>query len=80
MKYYVFAIEQTYIDGEYSEYSPAVQKFNNFKAAQTSFFSRLAELANSAAHTYAELKIINSVGGVIKKDSIGEYVDSDAAE
>lgn len=75
MKYYVFAIEQTYIEGEYNEYSPAVKKYNDFTSAQTYFFNRLAELANSSSHVYAELKIINSVGGIVKKDSIGEYVE-----
>ena len=75
MKYYVFAIEQTYIEGEYNEYSPAVKKYNDMKTAQTYFFTRLGELANSPSHVYAELKIINSVGGIMKKDSIGEYVE-----
>ena len=74
MKYYVFAIEQTLIEGTYNEYAPAVQKFNDLNAALTYFFTRLGELANSAAHTYAELKIINSGGTVVKRDSIGAYV------
>lgn len=78
MKYYVFAIEQTLIEGEYNEYSPAVKKYNDFKSAETYFHVRLGELANSASHVYAELKIINSVGGVMKHDTTGEYVDVDA--
>ena len=78
MKYYVFAIEQTLIEGEYNEYSPAVKKYNDFSSAQTYFFTRLGELANSSSHVYAELKIINSGGAIVKKDSIGEYVNVDA--
>ena len=75
MKYYVFAIEQTLIEGEYSEFAPAVKKYDTYKAAETYFFTRLGELSNSAAHTWAELKIVNSRGGIVKKDSIGEYVE-----
>lgn len=75
MKYYVFAIEQTLIDGEYNEYSPAVVKKNDFNSAETYFHTRLGELANSSSHVFAELKIINSRGGIVKKDSIGEYVE-----
>ncbi len=78
MKYYVMAIEENLIEGEYQEYSPANKKFNDFKSAQTHFFTRLGELSNSATTVFAELKIINSLGGVVKKDSVGEYVDVDA--
>lgn len=80
MKYYVFAIEQTLIEGEYNEYSPAVKKYNDYKSAETYFHTRLGELANSQSHVYAELKIINSRGGIVKKDSIGEYVEVDVEE
>jgi len=75
MKYYVFAIEQTLIEGEYNEYSPAVKKYDTYKQAETYFFTRLGELSNSQSHTWAELKIINSKGGIEKEDSIGEYVE-----
>lgn len=75
MKYYVFAIEQTLIDGEYNEYSPAVKKYDTYKEAEVYFHTRLGELANSKSHTYAELKIINSKGGIEKKDTTGEYVE-----
>ena len=80
MKYYVMALEQTLINGEYSEYAPTVKQYNNFKSAETYFHVRLGELANSASHSYAKLEIINSVGGVIKHDTTGEYHDEDATE
>ena len=75
MKYYVFAIEQTLIDGVYNEFAPAVKKYNTYKEAETYFHTRLGELANSQSHTYAELKIINSKGGIEKKDTTGSYVE-----
>lgn len=74
MKFYVFAIEQTLIEGVYNEYAPAVKKYDTYKQAETYFHTRLGELANSQSHTYAELKIINSKGGIEKKDRIGSYV------
>lgn len=80
MKYYVFAIEQIKNDEGYSEFAPAVKKYNTYKEAQTYFFTRLGELANSTSHTYAELKIINSKGGIEKKDQIGAYVEDVAPE
>lgn len=78
MKYYVFAIEQTLIDGEYNEYAPEVKKYNDFTSAETYFHTRLGQLANSPSHSYAELKIINSVGGIMKKDTTGQYVEVNA--
>ena len=78
MKYYVMAIEQTLIDGEYNEYAPEVKKYNDFSSAETYFHIRLGQIANSAAHVFAELKIINSEGGQMKHDCKGKYVDVDA--
>lgn len=75
MKYYVFAIEQTLIDGVYNEYSPAVKKYDTFEDAETYFLDRLSELSNSKSHTYAHLKIINSEGGIVRKYTIREYVE-----
>mgnify|MGYP007133776355 CR=1 FL=1 len=76
MKYYVFALEQTLIDGEYNEYAPAVKKYNDYQSAETYFFTRLGEIANSTSHTFGMLKIVNSKGGLLKEDSTGEYVET----
>lgn len=81
MKYYVKAIEQTLINGEYNEYSPATKKYDDFKPAEVYFLARLAELANSSSHVYAQLKIENSKGAnAVPPYTLGEYVDLDAVE
>ena len=80
MKYYVMALEQTLINGVYNEYAPAVKQYNDFSSAQVYFLARLAELANSSAHTYAQLKIINSKGAEVDSYIVREYVDLDAVE
>lgn len=80
MKYYVMALEQTLIEGTYNEYAPAVKKYNDFNSAQVYFLGRLAEIANSPNHVYAQLKIINSKGAEIDSYTIREYVDLDAVE
>ena len=75
MKYYIFALEQTYIDGEYNEYAPAVKKFNDYKSAEAYFHTRLGEIANSESHAFGALKIVNSTAGVLKEDTTGKYVE-----
>lgn len=81
MKYYVEGIEQTLIEGTYNEYAATTRKFDEFKPAQTYFLSRLSEISNSAAHTYAQYVIKNSKGAEVGKPyTIGEYVDLDAVE
>ncbi len=82
MKYYVMALEQTLSNGEYNEFAPAVKKFNDFQSAQVYYLARLAELANSPSHSYAQLKIVNSKFAEIDNNTytIREYHDEDAVE
>ena len=75
MKYYVFALEQTLIDGEYNEYAPAVKKYNDFPSAEVYFLSRLAEIRNGTSHVYGHLMIVNSKGGNERDYVVGEYVE-----
>ena len=75
MKYYVFALEQTLIDGVYNEYAPAVKKYNDYQSAEVYFLTRLAEIRNSASHVYGHLMIMNSKGGNERDYVVGEYVE-----
>ena len=79
MKYYVFAIEETLIDGVYNEYSPQPKKFNDYSSAETYFHTRLGELSNSSSHVYAVLTLTNSTFGIIKQDHIRNYQESPVA-
>lgn len=76
MKFYVDQIEQvkTDVEGEYNEYGSRTIK-PDFTSARTFFYERLSQVSNSKAHVYFDIKITASNGGIMKKDSIGEYVE-----
>ena len=76
MKFYVDQIEQvkTEVEGQYNEYGSRTIK-PDYPSARTFFYKRLSEVSNSEEHVYLDIKITESNGGIIKKDSIGEYVE-----
>lgn len=80
MKYYVFTIEQTIAEGGYSEYA-GTKKFNDEQSALVHFYKRGSEVSNAlgTTHVYMDIKIVNSLGGIIKKDRIGKYVEEDSS-
>ena len=75
MKFYVDTIEQIIDkDGNLAEYGARDKKADE-KAATVAFYNKLAEVSNDLGknHTYMDIKIVNSEGGCIKKDSVGQY-------
>ena len=76
MKFYVDQIEQvkTDVEGQYNEYGSRTIK-PDYSSARTFFYDRLTQVSNSKAHVFFDIKITESTGGIIKKDSIGEYVE-----
>ena len=76
MKYYVLVIEQTEQDNTKNEYAN-VKKYDDQQSAEVYFYTRCSEIANAIGktHLYGHLKIMNSLGGVIKQDTIGKYVN-----
>ncbi len=79
MSFYVFTIEQIRGESEntYSEYA-GTKKFGDEQAAEVYFYTRCAEVSNAlkTTHTYMDIKIVNSLGGVTKRDTIGSYIES----
>lgn len=77
MNYYIDTIEQvkTETEGEYNEYGGRT-KYEDYKSAETKFYEKLMNVSNSSAHIFLDIKIVNSVGGIVKKDAIGEYIDA----
>lgn len=77
MKYYVDTIEQIKgeEEGTYTEYG-ARAKQTDYQAALVAFYDKLKNVSNSAVHVWLDIKIVNSQGGIEKKDSIGAYIDS----
>ncbi|MBQ1293394.1 MAG: hypothetical protein IIY21_05110 [Clostridiales bacterium] len=80
MKFYIETIEQTLNDDALTEYGKT-EKVDTEQAALTKFYKKLSDVAADIGknHTYMDIKIVNSLGGCIKKDSIGEYVEESLA-
>lgn len=79
MAYYVLTIEQINgeTEGTYSEYAN-VKKYADEQSAEVYFYTRCSEIVNAIGktHYYGHLKIMNSLGGVVKQDTIGKYVEA----
>ncbi len=76
MKYYIMSIEQYTASGAevHSEQSK-VEKKNTLDSALGYFYDTLSTCSKSAAHNFLDIKIVQSDGGIIKKDVYGKYVD-----
>jgi len=74
MKYYVDTIEQIKgeQEGTFTEYGKREIKAD-YQTALTAFYTKLTNVSNSDSHVWLDIKIVNSVGGCEKKDSIGTY-------
>ena len=81
MKYYVDSIEQVkgQEEGTFSEYGSR-EKANDKNLAYSKYYTKLSNVAADLGkgHVYMDIKITNSKGGIVKTDTLGEYVDSDA--
>ena len=76
MKYYIMTIEQYTAQGaEQKSEQSKVQKENTYDSALSYFYNTLKTVADSAAHNFLDIKIVQSDGGIIKKDVYGAYVD-----
>ena len=87
MRYYIDTIEQTIIRDEetgeitgYNEYGGrAIQgKEKTYEEVESAFFTKCANVANdiNKNHSYMDIKIVNSDGGILKKDKLGTYVNN----
>ena len=79
MKYYIMTIEQYTAQGATAPTEQSkVEKKNTEDSALGYFYDTLSTVAKSAAHNFLDIKIIQSDGGIIKKDVYGAYIDSEA--
>ena len=80
MIYYVDTIEQ--VKGEndtVNEYGKREQSKTSYEATLSKYFTKLANVSNDSItpetpdknHYYMDIRIVDSTGGVLKKDSIG---------
>jgi hypothetical protein len=77
MKFYLDTIEQIRgeEEGTFTEYGKREQKADE-KSALTAFYTKLTNVSNSESHVYLDIKIVNSEGGCIKRDTLGAYIES----
>ena len=78
MKFYIQTIEQVQNENALSEYG-ATEKVNTEESALTKFYQKLSNVSADLGkgHTYMDIKIVNSEGGCIKKDQVGQYQEVD---
>lgn len=76
MAFYIDTIEQIIKDGEHAEYGGR-EKVGDENTALSKFYKKLSDVSADIGknHTYMDIKITNSLGGIIKKDSVGAYVE-----
>ena len=80
MKYYVIAIEQVHTDTGLGEYATKSDPMTQ-KSALSMFYDKCAAVnkdLSAKGHTFMDIKVVNSQGGVEKKDQIGAYIDPEA--
>ncbi len=81
MAFYVDKIEQVKgaEEGQINEYGSRT-KHNTYESALTAFYSSLGNVANdlvesdsTKSHYFMDIRIVDSKGGVVKRDSVGTH-------
>lgn len=77
MKFYVITIEQLHNGDKLQEYATKSDALTE-KSARTTFYDKCSAVNKDLSdngHTFMDIKIVNSVGGIIKRDQLGQYID-----
>lgn len=78
MKYYVITTEQLHADEGFSEYATKSDGMTK-KQATSTFYDKCSAVnkdLSDKGHTFMDIKIVNSQGGIEKRDTLGEYIES----
>ena len=84
MIYYIDTIEQVKgtEEGTINEYGKREQWKLPLEQVEAKFYKKLSDVSadlvtigDDKKHYYMDIKIVNSLGGIIKKDSVGQYVE-----
>ena len=78
MKYYVFSVEQLHnSEGKLIEYATKSDALSQ-QGAMTAFYDKCSAVNKDLSdngHTFMDIKVVNSMGGIVKRDQLGQYVD-----
>lgn len=87
MIYYIDTIEQTKgtEEGTINEYGKREKIGNNLNRAESKFHEKCMNVSNDLVedggqHYYMDIRIVDSTGGVLKKDKVGELQEITATE
>ncbi len=78
MAFYIDTIEQVKAEGGViNEYGKREKQSGTYEQTLSAFFTKLSNVANDIGegknHYFMDIRIVDSKGGVLKKDSVGEY-------
>lgn len=80
MAFYIDTIEQVKTEeGKVNEYGKREKKDGTFEQVESSYFTKLANVANDLItpenpdknHYYMDIRIVDSTGGVLEKKTLG---------
>lgn len=76
MKYYIYSIEQLIKNGELQEYATS-EKVESEQLSISKYYKKLSDVAADIGknHTFMEIRIFNSIGGNLKHDVLGKYLE-----
>ena len=80
--YYIDTIEQVKGEnGAINEYGKREKEGADLNVVLSKFFTKLANVSNDIGegknHYFMDIRIVDSHGGVIKKDQVGSYVEAE---
>ena len=78
MKYYVITFEQVHTDQGYAEYATKGDPKTE-KQATSDYYDKCSAINKDLGengHSFADVKVVNSTGGIIKDEKIGKYVET----
>ena len=84
MNYYIDTIEQVKgtEEGSINEYGARTKEGADYNVVLSKYYTKLANVSNDIGegknHYYMDIRVVDSNGGVIKKDKVGQYVEPNA--
>lgn len=81
MAFYIDTIEQIVKDGALAEYGGR-EKVGEENSALSKYYKKLSDVSADIGknHTYMGIKVINSLGVVIRQDFVGAYQTEEESE
>lgn len=79
MAYYIDTIEQTKGESGVNEYGKREQHKLTYEQVLSKYFKKLsdvsADIGEGKNHYYMDIRIVDTTGGVLKKDTVGTMVE-----